>query len=441
MVWARDRAWMEDRVRHRITLTAAATALLAVVLLAVPLAVFAARGYVADERLELQRAAATAAASARGDAMTVRALRVDRSEMTASIYDSSGRLIEGLGPRRGDSLVLSALGGTEATVTHGNTIVVAAPVSDGDRVIAVVVLRAGLSAAHHRALIACLIIAALGAAAVLIAAAGARMVARRLSAPIERLRAGARSMGAGDLDVRVTASGVAEFDLLAATLNDSAARLQTMIGRERSLSAEVSHQLRTPLTGLRLELEELQATYPDDFRVERALRSVERLADTVTDIIALARDLPDGQHCGVQGQLEGVTQRWHALLAETSRPLRVRSDEDVPREVAMSGAAATQILDILIDNARLHGRGAITVHARSLGTAVAFDVSDEGDGPAQEAHQLFAARDGSRTGGIGLPFARKLAEAENARLTLTSLAPPTFTLAVAGAVDDPASRQ
>ncbi|MDQ2795570.1 MAG: HAMP domain-containing histidine kinase, partial [Actinomycetota bacterium] len=395
-------------------------------------AVFAARGYVNDERLELQRAAATAAASARGDGVTVPALRVDRSEIIASIYDSSGHLIDGPGPRQGDALVRTAMRGAEATTTTGNTIVVAAPVSDGDQVSGVVVLRTDLAAAHHRALIACLIIAAMGAVAVLIAAVGARLVARRLSAPIDRLRAGARDMGAGDLDARVAASGIAEFDVLTATMNDAAARIQSMIGRERSLSAEVSHQLRTPLTGLRLELERLQTSYPTDPRVEQALRSADRLADTVTDIIALARDLPEGQHCFVEDLLTGVTQRWYALLVDATRPLRVTSASDVPSKVAISSAAATQILDILIDNARAHGRGAVTVHARALGTAVAFDVSDEGDWPEREAHQMFAARNGSRPGGIGLPFARKLAEAEHARVTVTSHAPPTFSLVVRG---------
>ena len=127
-------------MRRRITLTAAATALFAVLLLAVPLAVFAARGYITDERLELQKAAATAAASARGDNLSVNALRIDRSEIVASIYDSSGHLVEGPGPPQGDALVLAALRGAEATTTTGNTIAVAAPVSDGDQVSGVVVL-------------------------------------------------------------------------------------------------------------------------------------------------------------------------------------------------------------------------------------------------------------------------------------------------------------
>lgn len=416
---------------RRITITAAGAALLAVLLLAVPLAVFAARGYITDERLELQRAAATAAASARGDGARVSELRIDRSEITASIYDSTAHLVDGTTRRQDDALVATALRGTETTSTSENLIVVAAPVSDGDQVTAVVVLRTDLGAAHHRALVAWLVIATISAVAVTIAALGARLVARRLLAPIERMRIGTSAMGAGNLDVRVAASGVVEFDVLGSALNDAAARIQTMIGRERSLSAEISHQLRTPLTGLRLELEQLHSSYPLDHRIEQALRSVDRLADTVTDVAALARDLPEGQFCSVQELLVAVTQRWHPLLAEETRPLRVTSANDAPHEAALSSAAATQILDILLDNARTHGRGAVTVHARALGSAVALDVSDEGDGPDQEAHQLFADRDGSRPGGIGLPFARKLAEAEHARVVVTSLAPPTFSLVAA----------
>ncbi len=98
------------------------------------------------------------------------ALRIDRSEIDASIYDSSGRLVDGPGSTGGDALVLAALRGTEATATTSDTIVVAAPVSDGDRVSAVVVLRAGLDPAHHRGVLAGLLIAAIGAGAVLIAA-------------------------------------------------------------------------------------------------------------------------------------------------------------------------------------------------------------------------------------------------------------------------------
>lgn len=415
-------------MRRRITAVAAATALLAVLLLAIPLGIFVGHGYVNDERLELQRAAATAAASLRGDRPAVGSLRIDRSEISASVYDITGRLIDGTGPAQADGLVRAALGGTEATGTLGADIAVAAPVSDGDQVVAVVLVRSGLGAAHRRALIAWLVIAGIGLAAVLVSALCALAVAKRLAAPLERLRADARRIGDRDLDARVPLSGVAEFDTLAIALNDGAARIQTMISRERSLSAEVSHQLRTPLSGLRLELEAIQESAPGDPRIESALTAVDRLETTITDVIALARDLPVQQRTRVQDLVAAVEQRWHGPLAADTRALRVVVEPGLPTDIVISGAAAVQILDILIDNARRHGRGAVTVHLRVIGGVVAVDVCDEGPALRREAHDLFRHRDGSRDGGIGLPFARKLAEAENARVTLTRHDPPTFSL-------------
>ncbi len=95
-------------------------------------------------------------------------------------------------------------------------------------------------------------------------------------------------------------------------------------------------------------------------------------------------------------------------------------------------------MDILIDNAHTHGSGAVTVHVRALGPAVAFDVSDEGQRLTLEPHQLFAGPDVNRAGGIGLPLARKLAESEHARVILTSAQPPTFTF-VADRAEPPAN--
>jgi signal transduction histidine kinase len=418
-------------MRRRITLLAAATAVLAVLLLAVPLGIFVNHGYVNDERLELQRAAATAAASLRGDHPALGSLRIDRSEITASVYDRAGRVIDGIAPAHGNALVRAALRGAEATATLGSDIAVAAPISDGDQVIAVVLLRSDMSAAHHRGLLAWLVIAAIGLAAVFISAGGALMLAKRLAAPLERLRRAAHRIGAGDLDARASLSGIAEFDTLAETLNDSAARIQTMLGRERSLSAEVSHQLRTPLSGLRLELERLRTSLPATASIESALTAVDRLETIITDVIALARDLPVTQTTNVAELIASAEHRWHGPLAAATRPLRAFMEPGLPEKIDISGPAAAQILDVLIDNARRHGRGAVTVHVRTVDGVVAVDVSDEGPALLSEAHVLFRHRDGQTGSGIGLPFARKLAEAENARVTLTRHDPPTFTLLAA----------
>ena len=91
---------------------------------------------------------------------------------------------------------------------------------------------------------------------------------------------------------------------------------------------------------------------------------------------------------------------------------------------------------MLVDNATIHGRGTVTVMVRETSGAVAVDVSDEGPGVQDPAGQLFAQRADRRDGhGIGLALARRLAEAEQGRLTLSRVAPPVFTLLLAAAAD------
>lgn len=446
-------------MRRRIVLFAAGTALLAVALLAVPLGVLAGRGYLRDERLELQQAAATAAAQARGDVTSApTAPRVAGQEIKVSVYDRTGRRVSGPGPTAPTTLVRAALAGRQASATSGETIAVTAPVSDGDQVVAALLLTTNLDAVHQRTIRAWLALAGMCLAAVLLAASGAWLLARRLTRPVDRLTDVAARVGAGDLTVRAERSGVAEVDTLADAINGSVARVEEMIGRERAFSAEVSHQLRTPLSGLRLDLDAAHAalapepdvesgpageSHDQHLRraVERSLQAVDRLEKTIADVIRLARDLPAGQHAALATLIEAASSRWHGPLAAASRPLRIVIDAQAPDRLSMSSAAATQILDVLLDNACRYGRGAVTVRVRCAGDGsatgtVAVEVSDDGPPLAVEAWQLFRPRDRTAATndllapghGIGLPYARRLAEAEGGRLVLATGDPPTFAL-------------
>ena len=460
-------------MRRRIVLFAAGIALFAVVLLAVPLGILAGRGYLREERLELQQAAATVAAQARGDVTTATtAPHVDGAEIRLGVYDRAGRRMSGSGPAQANRLVRTALAGGQASATSANLIAVTAPVSDGDQVIAALLLTSNLDAVHRRALHAWLALAGMCVAAVGLCASGAWLLARRLTRPVDRLTSVAARVGSGDLTARAATSGVAELDTLAETLNHTVARVETMIGRERAFSAEVSHQLRTPLSGLRLELEAAHSALaalprwpgapaePADEparergaedtgsqlrgSLDRCLRAVDRLEITITDVIRLARDLPAGQRVDLGGLLETIGSRWRGQLAEASRPLRIVTASGVPKELPISAAASAQILDMLLDNAYRHGRGAVTIHIRAAGQietaapdgagTVAIEVSDEGPPLTVEAWQMFRRRDRrdgraqSSEHGIGLPYARRLAEAEGARLALTCTSPPTFAL-------------
>jgi signal transduction histidine kinase len=418
-------------MRRRIVLLAAGAALLAVVLLAVPLGVLAARGYLRDERLELQQAAASAAATARGDVPFASRPLVHDSEIALTVYDVSARRLSGPGPVSAPRLVRDALGGQQSSAVTSNSIAVTAPVSDGDRTIAVLLMSTSLDAVHQRTLKAWVVLGAMCLGAVAVTAFVANLVARRLVAPVDRLTDVAHRIGTGDLSARAEPSGVNELDTLAGTLNDSVERIDTMITRERAFSTEVSHQLRTPVSGLRLELEEALRGLPAGgdgvgAALARAIAETDRLDATITEVVTLARDLPVVRSVDAAGLLAGVERRWHARLAARSRPLRV--DAGSGCRVRISEAAANQVLDVLLDNAYEHGRGAITVRVRCAADSVTVEVGDEGAVSA-ESHVLFGSHhDAAR--GIGLPFARRVAESYDARVVLLQANPTTFALIV-----------
>ena len=207
----------------------------------------------------------------------------------------------------------------------------------------------------------------------------------------------------------------------AAALAVTADRLDQLVSRERAFSADASHQLRTPLAGLRLQLETALAESGNDPTppFEHALVQVDRLDATIDDLLALRRDAePRRVSLEVAAVLDGVDARWRGALAEHGRPLRVRADEHLP-PVTVSAAAVRQILDVLVANALEHGAGPVDVVARSTGGGLALEVSDEGPGVAAEGRvAIFTRRTPNEDRGIGLPLARSLAEAEGGRLIL-----------------------
>jgi len=121
------------------------------------------------------------------------------------------------------------------------------------------------------------------------------------------------------------------------------------------------------------------------------------------------------------------TSAWSSVLAGRDRRLRVEVAEELPA-VRASEAAVRQVVDVMLDNAVLHGTGTVDLVVHDIGATVAIDVSDEGEGPPQP-DEVFRSRAASAPGhGIGLALARALAEAEGGRLVLGSARPPVFSL-------------
>jgi signal transduction histidine kinase len=283
--------------------------------------------------------------------------------------------------------------------------------------------------------------AAFAVAAVTVAWLVGRWQARRLARPLEDLEESARRLGDGDFSVRTCRGGIAEIDAVATALDATAARLDDLLGRERAFSADVSHQLRTPLAGLRLRLEAaLEQTDPKTgAAIAASLTDADRLEAIIDELLALARAGQAASAGPVDlGALLGeLSPEWGARLALHGRDLEVQVDPGVSNARA-STAAVRQVLGVLVDNATIHGAGTVTVTVREASGAVAVDVSDEGPGVQDPAGQLFAQRADRRDGhGIGLALARRLAEAEQGRLMLSRVAPPVFTLLLPAAADTP----
>ena len=428
---------------RRILLATLAVTALALTLFGVPLALGVQRLYHNQAVVRLQQDAAEAGIAVPATLQTIHdpvELPSPGHHTRLALYDRSGARVAGDGPDRADPPVASALRGEANEGEQGGFLVAAVPLTNDEQVFAA--LRAAVPRNVVDARVHGAWLAMAGLAVAVLATAGllARALARRLSRPVEALARAAGRLGDGDFSVRAQPSGIPEVDEAAAALNRTAARLGELLARERAFSADASHQLRTPLTRLRLRLEAVLARPGGDREeaIRSSLEDVDRLEATVEDLLALARDTaPLRQRLDVPALLADVERRWHGPLAAAGRPLRVLADPGLP-PVDASGAALRQVLDVLVDNAAQHGAGIVTVQARPLPGALAVEVADEGPGPPSDGDALFRRRSQAAHGtGIGLALARSLVEADGGRLVLSRRGPgPCFTIALPAAESD-----
>jgi signal transduction histidine kinase len=424
-------------MRRRIVILTVLSAVLAISLFGVPLAAGVARYYMADERSELARFATEATVTVSAGQLAGRdpaELPTTEPGVQLAVYDHAGRRIGGHGPARADAAVRAALHGSPVSGHYQGDLVVTVPVANNEHVTGAIRAAAGKLFVYRRVAKTWLLMLAVACGAVMITALLARRQARRLAVPLEEMSAMAGRLGDGDFTVRARPSGIPEIDSTGASLSTTAERLGALLARERAFSADASHQLRTPLTGLRLRLESMLDGGSRDEETTQAMAEADRLQRTIDDLLTLARDAPRHEEpLDLDGLLTEVRETWHGDLARQGRPLRIRVAHDLPVTRA-STAAARQILHVLLDNAGRHGSGTVTVNVRDAGDALAIDVIDEGPGIGRPADELFGRRRAAAAGhGIGLAMARSLAEAEGGRLRLARPSPPTFTLLLPGA--------
>jgi signal transduction histidine kinase len=417
--------------------------LLALIAFAVPLG-FSLRDRVDEEvRLPAREQADIVAATAaglltparRGDLRALVSSAARSSRGRVIVVDRSGRVIaDSAGPAElGTSFaqrpeVAAALSGrtlqqTRRSQTLGEELLATAtPVIVGGRPAGAVRVTQSVAAVHRavRRSIGGLVLIA-GVVLLMGLVAGA-LIARKLAGPLRRLEGTAHRIAHGDLDRRATVEGTTEQRSLARSFNEMTDRLSRALRSQREFVADASHQLRTPMTGLRLRVEEARAALTTDGDADGAreeldagLHEVDRLSHIVDELLLLSRaDAPDAPADDVDlgPAASAAVERWSAAAELRGVALSARADRAAV--VRCARPDIDRALDSLLENAIQYSPSGSSVTVATRDRTI--EVIDEGPGLAPDEleavferfHRGRAARGGPAGTGLGLAIAREL---------------------------------
>ena len=264
------------------------------------------------------------------------------------------------------------------------------------------------------------------AAAVLIAIYFGRWVSR----PLARLDTAARSIADGDLTVRAkSGSGPPELRRMAATFNMMAGRLEALVHGHRAMLADASHQLRTPLTALRLRLDLLAVDSPPAAAAELAgaQEEIARLSRLVDGLIATARAEAVTEQLEQIDLHEAVNERvaaWQPVADGNGVKLIAEPPASAAPIIALGAGHLEQILDNLLDNAiEAIGDpgGTVRVSVAESEKRATLTVADDGPGmtPQERSRAFLRFTTGSQNGtGLGLAIVHRLVTANGGGIRL-----------------------
>jgi two-component system, OmpR family, sensor kinase len=292
------------------------------------------------------------------------------------------------------------------------------------------------------------------AAACLVLWTAAALVARRITRPLTLLIDTTREIGSGNLRARVRLgrhSG-GELGLLAESVNDMAQRIERQMRDQRELLAAVSHEVRSPLSRLRVCSELLRGDGQNASVLDAVEREIGELDDLVGQLLASSR--LDFETLSKRNVVAG--ELWAEVLARRKLPRGLLDDQSQGRSVEVDPTLLGRALDNLLDNAVRHGQGptrcvlrsgsrteaaegeltagrsggAGSAHAGQINDILVFEVHDQGPGFAPEtlsrvfdAFYRASAVGKSEPGslGLGLALVRRIAQAHGGQAWAVNL--------------------
>lgn len=259
----------------------------------------------------------------------------------------------------------------------------------------------------------------------LVALAGAYFLVARINRPLRQLTRAAAQVGQGKIPPPVEESGPTEISTLASAFNQMAADLKRLDDERALLLAGVSHDLRTPLSRIRLGLEML--AHKDQSGLKEGIeRDIEDIDTAINQFLDFAR-LTDSEPLTSEGDLNAIIRSVAERYARLDRSVSIKL-EPVPA-LPLRPLAIQRLIQNLVENALRHGGGAAEVVTGCTQAAGFIEVLDRGPGiPAGETdHMLrpFTRLDSARGGpgtGLGLAIVDRIARAHGGAVQLLTRA-------------------
>ncbi len=400
--------------RARLVLGAAYLLLVVVVALAVPLAlnvdrrarseaeadVLASTAVLAARVSDLVGRANPAPGSATPVTRTLRSIARQASVGAGSrtlIVDAQGTVLAdstgsaALGeayatPERPELAAALAAGRVDVRDRHSNTLgedllLVTVPVANNGAVVGALRVSAPLGEVESSVRSSWIGLVLIGLAVIGAGLVLAWILAGTVARPLERLGAAAEQLGEGDLDARVVPEQPREIETVGRTFNRMADALAASMASQRDFVANASHQLRTPLTGIKLRLEAIRAEGGAAAQeAAKADAELDRLSALVDDLLALAGASslsPEAEPVDLGAAARAAVERWREPARSAEHELRLR--DDAPERVRSAAVDVGQILDNLIENAIRYSPPGAEITVESTGRELVVVGHGPGD--------------------------------------------------------------